>query len=313
MKTNKIGLIILLIGLLLMLYPLLSDILFSFNHSTAISKYEDSIITTSKEELIKLKEDSENYNQELKDSEKGQVKTPGEEVEESISYLNLLNPGDIIGYVKIPKIDVNLPIYHGVATNILESGIGHMENTSLPTGKTDSHCVLAGHSGLMKSRFFDDIDKLEIGDVFLIKVLDETYAYEVDQIKVVKPEETKDIEIIENKEYVTLLTCVPYGINSHRLLVRGTGIDENTIPPEKLIENKLAKENKEVKEEIREKTDKKIIFDITTVIEKIRIAVIIIIIIVIIITKSYLNAYDRRIKRKIKRIRENSEIYEENK
>lgn len=304
MKKNRIGLLILLIGLILILYPLLSDILFSFNHSTAISKYEDSVSVTTKEEILKKKEESEKYNQELKDSEKGQVKTPDEVTEKGVSYLNLLNQGDVLGYIKIPKIDVNLPIYHGVSNNVLETGIGHMERTSLPNGKTNSHCVLAGHSGLMKSRLFDDIDKLEIGDIFLIKALDETYAYEVDQIKVVEPRETKDIEIVDGKEYVTLLTCVPYGINSHRLLVRGIGIDENTIPKEKLLEDKLAKENAEIKKEIREKTDKKIILDITTIIEKIRIVLIIIFVIAIIIVKIYLDDYDKRIKRKIKKLKE---------
>ena len=313
MKKNKIGLIILLIGLILMLYPLLSDILFSYNHSTAISKYEENVTIKAKDEILKMKEESEKYNQELKDSEKGQVKTPDEVTEKGVSYLNLLNQGDVLGYIKIPKIDVNLPIYHGVSNNILETGIGHMERTSLPTGKTNSHCVLAGHSGLMKSRLFDDIDKLEIGDIFLITVLDETYAYEVDQIKVVEPKETKDIEIVEGKEYVTLLTCVPYGINSHRLLVRGTGIDETTLPKEKLIEEKFAQENPEVKEEIREKTDKKVIFDITTVIEKIRIALIIIFVIAIIIVKLYLNDYDKRIKKRIRKIKENEEVSDTNK
>lgn len=310
MKKNKIGLLILLIGLLLILYPVLSDILFSFNHSTAISKYEEKISATPNEELKKIKEDSEKYNQELIDSEKGQVKTPGEENNEGTSYLNLLNLGDIIGYVKIPKIDVNLPIYHGVNNNVLETGIGHMEKTSLPTGKANSHCVLAGHSGLMKSRLFDDIDKLEIGDIFLITVLDETYAYEVDQIKVVEPENTKDIEIVEGEEFVTLLTCVPYGVNSHRLLVRGTGIDESSIPKDKLVENKLAKENPDIQKEIDEKTDKNIIVDVATVIEKLRIALVIIILIIIIIIKLYLDDYDRRIKRKIKKVKENSENVE---
>ena len=137
-----------------------------------------------------------------------------------------------------------------------------------------------------------------------------TEIYEVDQIKVVEPENTKDIEIIEGKEFVTLLTCVPYGINSHRLLVRGIGIDESNILEDKLVENKSAKENPEIKKEIDEKTDKNIIIDVATIIEKIRIALVIIILIIIIIIKLYIDDYDRRIKRKIKRVRENNENIE---
>lgn len=296
MKKNKFGLIILLIGLFLILYPLLSDILFSFNHSTVISKYDDQILSTSKDELKKLKDESEKYNQELAYSENGLVKTPGEANEE-ISYMNLLNLGDIIGYVRIPKIDVDLPIYHGVTDKVLETGIGHMERTSLPTGKINSHCVLAGHSGLLRSRLFDDIDKLEIGDVFLITAFDETFAYEVDNTKVVLPEETQDIGIVEGKEYVTLVTCVPYGINSHRLLVRGVGIEENEIPENKLIVNKLAKENEEIKKEIEEKTNKNILIDFVEILEKIRVVLVIVILIAVILIKLCLDILKRKFKK----------------
>lgn len=142
--------------------------------------------------------------------------------EESVaSYDELLAVTDAIGYLEIPKINVYMPIYHGIDTEVLERGIGHMPDTSLPVGGISTHCVLSGHTGLPAAKILTDLDQMKEGDLFYIHVLNETLAYKVDQIKVVLPEETDDIRIVPGKDYVTLLTCTPYGVNSHRLLVRG--------------------------------------------------------------------------------------------
>ena len=127
----------------------------------------------------------------------------------------------VMAYVEIPKIGVLLPIYHGVGSDVLMKGVGHLPETSLPVGGESTHCVLAGHSGMTHARLFTDLPKLEIGDEFCIHVYDQTLTYTVDQIKPVIPTDTRDLTIMEGKDYVTLLTCVPVGVNSHRLLVRG--------------------------------------------------------------------------------------------
>ena len=145
-----------------------------------------------------------------------------------------------MGYVVIPKIDVNLPIYHGTSEEVLQKGVGHLQNTSLPVGGESTHAVLSGHTGLSSAKLFTDLDKLEEGNIFYIKTLGETFAYEVDQIKIVEPHETSDLLIESDKDYVTLVTCTPYGINSHRLLVRGT-----RIPYTEEVEKEIKKEQKE--------------------------------------------------------------------
>ena len=134
--------------------------------------------------------------------------------------LNITDSG-IMGYVEIPKINCKLPIYHGIDDSVLQVAIGHIAGTSLPVGGESSHCVISGHRGLPSARLFTDIDKLNQGDTFAIHVLDETLYYEVDQIRIVKPEQTENIRITKGEDYCTLVTCTPYGVNSHRLLVRG--------------------------------------------------------------------------------------------
>ena len=145
------------------------------------------------------------------------------------TYKKLLNvTGDgMMGYLDIPKINVHLAIYHGTANDVLQNGVGHLEGTSLPIGGTGTHAVLAGHRGLPSARLFTDLDQIETGDSFLLRILDEELTYEVDQIKVVEPYETEDLAIDPQQDYVTLVTCTPYGVNTQRLLIRGHRI-ENT-------------------------------------------------------------------------------------
>ena len=147
-------------------------------------------------------------------------------LEKSSDYFNILNLDEkgLMGYIVIPKINVNLPIYHGTSEDVLQKGVGHLQNTSFPVGGEGTHAVLSGHTGLSSAKLFTDLDKLEEGELFFIEVLGEKLAYKIDQIKIVEPSETSDLVIKSGEDYVTLVTCTPYGINSHRLLVRGTRI-----------------------------------------------------------------------------------------
>ena len=154
--------------------------------------------------------------------------------------LDLVDVGESIGFIEIPKIDVYLPIYSGTGEDVLQKGVGHLAESSYPIGGTSTHSVLTGHRGLPSAVLFTDLDKLEEGDVFYLHVLDEVLAYKVDQIKVVLPEETQDIGIVEGKDYCTLVTCTPYAINTHRLLVRGERTEY--IPPEELAEQNAVHE-----------------------------------------------------------------------
>ena len=162
----------------------------------------------------------------------------GEENEEYESLLCMTDDG-IMGYIDIPSIDVNLPIYHGTSSTILEQGVGHLEGTSLPVGGTSTHTVLTGHTGLSSAKLFTDLDELENGDIFILSIFGEKLAYKVDQITVVEPDNLDDLYIVDGKDYCTLVTCTPYGINSHRLLVRGERTDyEEAVSDEEAMQPK---------------------------------------------------------------------------
>lgn len=138
-----------------------------------------------------------------------------------VSYVDMIDVGETIGYLTVPVIDVNLPIYYGTSAEVLEKGVGYIEETSFPLGGESTHCVLTGHRGLPTAELFTHMDQVQEKDLFFLHVLDEVLAYEVDQIKVVDPDDTSDLDIVEGEDYVTLVTCTPYSINTHRLLVRG--------------------------------------------------------------------------------------------
>ncbi len=209
--TNKIRLICLAIGVILILYPIISNYIYKLTQTMAITNYQSEVTSMKKKEKEELKNKYKKYNKAI--------------FENTSSNVNLLNLGEIIGYIEIPKINVKLSIYEGTTTDILSKGVGHLENTSL-IGEENTHCVLVAHTGLAKTKLFDDLDKLSLKDVFYITMLDNTYYYEVDQIKVVNPSDTEDLKVVENKEYVTLVTCTPRYINSQRLLVRGKRVKE---------------------------------------------------------------------------------------
>ena len=171
-------------------------------------------------------EEAQEYNQSLVNTTKlyDPFSTTGKPSKEYMNLLNVSKDG-MMAYLQIPKIDVKLPIYHSTNNGVLQKGVGHMEGSSLPIGGTSTHAVLSGHRGLPNSKLFTDLDKMKVGDIFYISVLGDTLAYEVDQIKTVLPSQTDDIEIVDGEDYVTLVTCTPYSVNTHRLLVRGKRTD----------------------------------------------------------------------------------------
>lgn len=208
--------LILVIGLGVLGYPIASNWLSEYTASVEIADYQAVMKEEDTSALDAMMEEAVKYNQALSgNGDKTSV----------ASYEDLLAATDVIGYLEIPKLGVYMPIYHGTSDEVLQKGIGHMEETSLPVGGESTHSVLSGHTGLPAAKILTDLDQMVEGDKFYVHVLNQTLAYEVDQIKVVLPEETDDIQIVDGEDYVTLLTCTPYGINSHRLLVRGTRIE----------------------------------------------------------------------------------------
>ena len=215
--------IVFLAGLSLLLYPTVSDYWNSFHQSRAIASYVDAVDNTDEQKLEEMRQAAEAYNEKLL-SKQDRYDMSDSDRAEYESLLDVSGTG-VMGYVEIPSINVSLPIYHGTDNTILQIGVGHIEGTSLPVGGASTHCAVSGHRGLTSSKLFTDIDQMAEGDTFKLYVLGETLTYEVDQIRTVLPDELDDLAIEEGKEYCTLVTCTPYGINSHRLLVRGHRVE----------------------------------------------------------------------------------------
>ena len=216
-------LFILLIGLSLLLYPSVSDYWNSLHQTRAIATYAENVANLDNNQYDRLWEDARAYNQALP-FRSNPYYLSEEQRAEYESLLDVSGLG-VMGYIEIPEIDVSLPIYHGTEESVLQIAVGHLEWTSLPVGGESTHCVLSGHRGLPSAKLFTNLDKLQAGDIFLLRVLDEVLTYEVDQILIVEPQETGALRIEKGKDYCTLVTCTPYGINTHRLLVRGHRID----------------------------------------------------------------------------------------
>lgn len=214
---------VLVVGISIMLYPSVSNYINSKHQSKVISEYTEALATLTAEDYEQFWEAAEAYNEELTQKAMDFDLTD----EEMAEYNSILDPTGtgVIGYLEIENIGVNLPIYHGTEESVLAIGIGHIPGTSFPTGTTSTHTVLSGHRGLPSSKLLTDLDQMIVGDTFLLHIMDQTFAYQVDQINIVLPEETESLGIYEGEDYVTLVTCTPYGINSHRLLVRGKRID----------------------------------------------------------------------------------------
>ncbi len=211
------------VGLGLLLYPTLSDYINSLHQSKAISAYAESVENMDTEEYEAMLSAARKYNAALAQSTQRYELT--DEEERQYSQLLDVDGNGVMGYIEIPSIDVSLPIYHGTSDSVLNSSIGHLDWTSLPVGGESTHCVLSGHRGLPSAKLFTNLDKLVVGDTFLLRTLDEVLTYEVDQILIVKPSDIEALQIVPGKDYCTLVTCTPYGINTHRLLVRGHRIE----------------------------------------------------------------------------------------
>ena len=232
-------------GLSFLLYPTASNLWNQAHQSRAIATYTEQVEKlddSSNKEMLKA---ARKYNKELlKKADHWKLSKKDKKKYESL--LDVSGTG-IMGYIEIPKIDCSLPVYHGTDEGALQIAIGHLEGSSLPVGGKSSHCVLSGHRGLPSARLFTDLDQMEEGDTFILNILGHKLAYEVDQIKVVLPEKMSDLEIQEGKDLCTLVTCTPYGINTHRLLVRGHRV--------KYVETKV----QEQKEVSKSKTDTRLV------------------------------------------------------
>ena len=221
--TTILLIIVFLAGLSLLLYPTVSDYWNSFHASRAVAAYDATVRQLDPDRYRDLWDAARAYNRDLAARGGGTSLTP----EQKRTYDSLLDVDDtgIMGYIEIPNIEVSLPIYHGAEESVLQVAVGHLEWSSLPAGGEGTHCVLSGHRGLPSARLFTNLDRLTEGDTFVIRVLDEVMTYEVDQILIVEPEDVSALQIEPGQDLCTLVTCTPYGINTHRLLVRGHRID----------------------------------------------------------------------------------------
>ena len=235
--SNLVLVLILLTGAVIMAYPSFSEYWNSLHQSRAIMGYAQRVAELTNEEYETIWSAALDYNERLPELPNRWLVDHDENLKADYeTQLNADGTGNM-GYITIPKINVNLPLYHGTTDSVLQTSIGHIAGTSLPAGSMHSneedflipdfasHCVLSGHRGLPSARLFSDLDAMEVGDIFYLTILDQTLTYEVDRITVIEPEEMEELEIIPGRDLCTLMTCTPYGINTHRLLVRGSRIE----------------------------------------------------------------------------------------
>ena len=224
--VNILIALIFLSGLSVLLYPTVSDYINELHSSRAIASYDDSVLQLEEEDYTKEFQAVVEYNTYLADFSNLNIAASVENEREDDKYNSLLDVAGngIMGSIKIPSVKINLPIYHGTDEAVLQVAVGHYIGSSLPIGGESTHAILTGHRGLPSAKLFTDLDRLETGDIFYIKVLGEILEYQIDQIEIVLPEEVEGLSIVPGEDYVTLVTCTPYGINSHRMLIRGTRI-----------------------------------------------------------------------------------------
>ena len=225
MKKNRstiILILIFLVGLSVMLYPTVSDYINQKNQSRAVASYSEEVENLSDVDYQAYFDAADDYNRRLAETPDAFYRP--DEVSGYTDTLDVSGTG-IMGYITISKIGVELPVYHGTSDGVLQVAAGHLEGSSLPVGGAGTHAVISAHRGLPSAKLFTNLDELEVGDTFTITVLDRVLTYEVDQISIVLPTETDLLQPVEGKDYVTLMTCTPYGINTHRLLVRGKRIE----------------------------------------------------------------------------------------
>ena len=233
MKNNSekllliISIIFIILGVGIFLYPSISNYLAEKNHINIIRNYDDLIVKIDEEKINEEKEKAKIYNENLSGDPVHDPFVIGSGYALPENYKEVLNVGDdgVMGYVEIPKISVYLPIYHGTSDDVLEKGVGHIQNTSVPIGGKSAHSVLTGHTGLPNAELFTRLDELGIGDIFYIHVLDDVLTYKVFETKVILPDKIDELQILNGKDYITLVTCTPYGVNSHRLLVKAERVE----------------------------------------------------------------------------------------
>ena len=233
--SNLVLVLILLIGVAIAGYPAFSEYWNSLHQSRAIMGYAERVAELDNEAYKEIWNAALEYNRKLPEKD-NRWRNEDADLDDYASQLNVDNTGNM-GYISIPKIGVDLPVYHGVEEKVLQRSIGHILGTSLPVGSVHgneesfaetefpSHCVLSGHRGLPSAKLFSDLDMMEIGDLFYLVILDQTLTYEVDRITVIEPDDLEELEILPDRDLCTLMTCTPYGINTHRLLVRGSRIE----------------------------------------------------------------------------------------
>ena len=223
-----------LVGICILLYPTISDYWNSKTQSRAITNYESVLENLSTDDYAALFEEAHAYNRALYETN-----YPLMDYKDVPGYFDTLSitENNMIGYLKIERIDLELPIYHGTSDAVLNKGVGHLQGSSLPVGGENTHSVMSAHRGLPSSKLFTDLDRMEIGDTFQIIGLDEVFTYQVDSVKIIEPNNVNDLEIIDGGDYCTLFTCTPYGINTHRLLVRGIRIETIKEKPALYVSN----------------------------------------------------------------------------
>lgn len=216
-------LIVMAIGVCALLYPLAGDLISRATSSVKIENYKAAVTKIDDTKRQAMLQAAQDYNAKLSGTITKDAFSPSDTAVDSknAEYMSLLNVNGIMGYVEIPSINIYLPIYHTTTQDVLQKGAGHLEGSALPVGGAGTHTVITAHRGLPSAKLFTDLDQLEIGDQFYLHVLGQTLAYQVDQILVVEPIDTKALDAATEKDYATLMTCTPYGINSHRMLVRG--------------------------------------------------------------------------------------------
>ncbi|MDL2300195.1 class C sortase [Clostridiaceae bacterium OttesenSCG-928-D20] len=221
-----IFILLLVSGLSVLLYPTVSQMINAKSQTRAVEAYQSDLEDVSDETFKDLMDAANKYNTSLA---AGDLSFDSEEAEEKYKASLKVGASNVIGFVEIPKLSIRLPMYHGTSPEVLQIGIGHIQGTSLPVGGINTHTVLSGHRGLPSASLFTNIDQLELGDSFSLKVLKETLTYEVDRIQVVTPEAVDNISLIPGGDYATLITCTPYAVNTHRLLVRGKRIENPLV------------------------------------------------------------------------------------
>ena len=231
--------LMIIVGLSFILYPIISNQINKNHYQKVINTYQQEINDKTAVENDQLLIEARAYNSSLSSTRiVDAFENPNQT--NSTEYLSILNVNDngMMAYISIPKIDVRIPIYHGTSSDVLQKGVGHLEGSSLPVGGNSTHAILSAHRGLPSSRLFTDLDQLKKGDIFYIYVMDEILAYRVDQVLVSEPSEIEALKIVDGKDYVTLVTCTPYAVNTHRLLVRGERIEYNKQVQKQIVQDK---------------------------------------------------------------------------